>query len=121
MPLRCIAPPICGAGVVAVAAVAAVGVASAVPSGPARTEQAGGTHPAPRGSAAHSAKTGARASSTGSAQAKQQPLVKLAAYLAAQPAPVGDATVPGQSARAWSGIATLTIGKSSPSGRRGSQ
>ena len=82
-----------GAGVVAVAAVAAVGVASAVPSGPARTEQAGGTHPAARVGAAHPAKTGARASSTGAAQAQQQPLVKLAAYLAARPAPAGDATL----------------------------
>jgi hypothetical protein len=82
-----------GAGVVAVAAVAAVGVASAVPSGPTRTEQAGGTHPAAPVSAAHPAKTGARASSTGSAHAQQQPLVKLAAYLAARPAPAGDATL----------------------------
>jgi hypothetical protein len=81
-----------GAGVVAVAAVAAVGVASAVPSGPTRTEQAGGTHPAARASAAHPANTRASASSTGSTHA-QQPLVKLAAYLAARPAPAGDATL----------------------------
>jgi len=93
-----------GAGVVAVAAVAAVGVASAVPSGPARTDQAGGTHPAARVSAAHPANAGASASSTGSTHAQQQPLVKLVAYLAAQPAPAGDATLveretgaPGQS------------------------
>jgi hypothetical protein len=82
-----------GAGVVAVAAVAAVGVAGAVPSGPARTQQAGGTHPAARVSAAHPAKAGRPASSTGAARAQQQPLVKLAAYLAAQPAPAGDATL----------------------------
>jgi hypothetical protein len=79
-----------GAGVVAVAAVAAVGVASAVPSGPARTDQAGGTHPAPRVSAAHPAQAGPSATST---HAQQQPLVKLVAYLAAQPAPAGDATL----------------------------
>jgi hypothetical protein len=82
-----------GAGVVAVAAGAAVGVAGAVPSGPARTQQAGGTHPAARVSAAHPAKAGRPASSTGAARAQQQPLVKLAAYLAAQPAPAGDATL----------------------------
>jgi hypothetical protein len=90
-----------GAGVVAVAAVAAVGVASAVPSGPARTTQAGGAHPAARtggahpaaqAGGAHPAKTGASASSTGSADT-QQPLVTLAAYLAAEPAPKGDATL----------------------------
>jgi hypothetical protein len=81
-----------GAGVVAVAAVAAVGVASVAASGPTRTEQAGGAHPAARVSAAHPAKAGGPASSTGSTHA-QQPLVKLAAYLAAEPAPVGDATL----------------------------
>ena len=81
-----------GAGVVAVAAVAAVGVASAVPSGPARTTQAGGAHPAVRASTAHPAKAGASASSTGST-ATQQPLVTLAAQLAAEPAPKGDATL----------------------------
>jgi hypothetical protein len=81
-----------GAGVVAVAAVAAVGVASAVPSGPARTDQAGGTHPA-RVSTAHPANAGPSATSTGSTHAQQQPLVKLVAYLAAQPAPAGDATL----------------------------
>ena len=81
-----------GAGVVAVAAVAAVGVASAVPSAPAGTAQAGGAHPAAQASGAHPANTGASASPTGSADA-QQPLVKLAAYLAAEPPPKGDATL----------------------------
>jgi hypothetical protein len=81
-----------GAGVVAVAAVAAVGVASAVPSGPAGPAQAGGAHPATRASAAHPANTGASASSTGSTDT-QRPLVTLAAYLAAEPAPKGDATL----------------------------
>src|ERR1700678_2643299 len=71
-----------GAGVVAVAAVAAVGVASAVPSAPARPAQAGGAHPAV---------TRASPSPTGSADA--QPLVKLVAYLAAEPQPKGDATL----------------------------
>jgi hypothetical protein len=85
-----------GAGVVAVAAVAAVAVAGAVPSGPARTDQAGGAQPAARVSGAHPAvrSTGAHpatGSSTGSAHA--QPLVTLAAYLAAKPAPAGDATL----------------------------
>jgi hypothetical protein len=72
-----------GAGVLAVAAVAAVGVASAVPSAPAGTAQAGGAHPA---------KTGASAAPAGSADA-QSPLVRLAAYVAAEPAPKGDATL----------------------------
>ncbi len=81
-----------GAGVVAVAAVAAVGVASAVPSAPARTAQASGAHPTAQASGAHPANTGASASSTGSADA-QPPLVKLAAYLAAEPRPTGDATL----------------------------
>jgi hypothetical protein len=72
-----------GAGVVAVAAVAAVGVASAVPSAPTGTAQAGGAHPA---------KTGASASSAGSTDA-QQPLVRLAAYVAAESRPKGDATL----------------------------
>jgi hypothetical protein len=71
-----------GLGVVAVAAVAAVGVASAVPSAPAGTARASGAHPA---------KTGASASSTGSADA--QPLVKLTADLAAAPRPTGNATL----------------------------
>jgi len=72
-----------GAGVVAVAAVAAVGVASAVPSAPVGTAQAGGAHPA---------NAGASASSAGSADA-QSSLVRLAAYLAAEPRPKGDATL----------------------------
>jgi hypothetical protein len=83
-----------GAGVVAVAAVAAVGVASAVPSGQARPAQAGGAHPAVRASAAHPAKTGASASSSASASAgTQQPLVQLAALIAAEPQPKGNATL----------------------------
>jgi hypothetical protein len=73
-----------GVGVVAVAAaVAAVGVASAVLPAPARTAQAGGAHPA---------NTGAPASPAGSTGA-QPPLVKLAAFLAAEPRPAGDATL----------------------------
>ncbi len=72
-----------GVGVLAVAAVAAVGVASTVPSAPAGTAQAGGTHPA---------NTGASASPAGSADARP-PLVKLAAYLASEPRPKGDATL----------------------------
>ena len=81
-----------GVGVVAVAAVAAVGVASAVPSAPAGTAQASGAHPTAQASGAHPANTGASASSTGSTDA-QPPLVKLAAYLAAEPRPTGDATL----------------------------
>ena len=90
-----------GAGVVVVAAVAAVGVAGAVPSAPARPAQAGGTHPvgrtsavhpAARASGAHSAHTGTSTSSTGSAHA-QRPLVTLAAVLAAESAPTGNATL----------------------------
>jgi len=72
-----------GAGVVAVAAVAAVGVAGAAASRPAGTTQASGAHPA---------KTGARASSTGSADTPL-PLVTLAADVAAEPQPTGDATL----------------------------
>jgi hypothetical protein len=89
-----------GAGVVAVAAVTAVGVASAVPSAPARTAQASGVHRAntrastsptgtPRASASHPATIGA---STGSTDA-QGPLATLAAELAAVPPPTGDATL----------------------------
>ena len=81
-----------GAGAVAVAAVAAVGVASAVPSAPAGTAQAGGAHPAVRGSGAHPANTGASASSAKSTST-QQPLVNLAAVLVADPKPTGDATL----------------------------
>lgn len=74
-----------GAGVVAVAAVAAVAVASAVPSAPARPAQASGTHPA---------STGASASSSASASpGTQQPLVQLAAVIAAEPRPKGNATL----------------------------
>jgi hypothetical protein len=81
-----------GAGAVAVAAVAAVGVASVVPSAPARTPQASGAHPAARASVAHPAKTGASTSATGSTDA-QRPLVTLAAVLAGEPAPTGNATL----------------------------
>jgi len=73
-----------GAGVVAVAAVAAVGVASAVPSAPAGTAQASSAH--------RLANTGASTSSTGSTDV-QPPLVKLAADVAADPRPAGDATL----------------------------
>ena len=66
-----------GAGVVAVAAVAAVGVASAVPSAPAGTPQAAGAHPA----------------GTGASAAAQPPLMKLAADVAAEPRPTGNATL----------------------------
>jgi hypothetical protein len=72
-----------GVGVVAVAAVAAIGVASAVPSAPAGTAQASGAHPA---------HTGASTLPAGSAHAKP-PLVMLAADLAAEPQPTGDATL----------------------------
>ncbi len=68
-----------GAGVVAVAAGAAVGVASIVPSAPAGTAQAGRVHPSRAGTTA------------GSAAA--QPLVKLAAAVAAESRPAGDATL----------------------------
>jgi len=90
-----------GAGVVAVAAVAAVAVASAAPSGPARTDQAGGTHPAARVSGAHPAKTAAKTGAktraktrakTGPADA-QQTLVKLADVLVAEPSATGNATL----------------------------
>jgi hypothetical protein len=81
-----------GAGVVAVAAVAAVGVASAVPSTPSGTAQASGTHPAARASRAHPANTSTPASSTGSADAPPS-LMTLAADVAAEPRPAGDATL----------------------------
>ena len=72
-----------GAGVVAVAAAAAVGVASAGPSAPAKPAQAGGTHPAAtRASASPSRSTGAQPS-----------LMTLAADVAAEPRPAGDATL----------------------------
>jgi hypothetical protein len=81
-----------GVGVVAVAAVAAVGVASAVPSAPAGTAQAGGAHPAARSGGAHPAKAGPSASPAKPANT-EQPLVKLAAVLVADPKPTGDATL----------------------------
>jgi hypothetical protein len=83
-----------GAGVVAVAAVTAVGVASAVPSGQAGTAQAVGAHPTTQASGTHPASTGASASSSASASAgTQQPLVQLAALIAAEPRPKGNATL----------------------------
>jgi hypothetical protein len=63
--------------------VAAIGIASIVPSAPTGTTQASRAHPA---------NTGASTSSTGSTGA-QPPLVKLAAFLAAAPRPTGDATL----------------------------
>ena len=77
-----------GAGVVAVAAAAAVGVASTVPSPTppsAGTAQASGTHPATAGP---SASPGASASA-----GTEQPLVQLAAVIAAEPRPKGNATL----------------------------
>jgi hypothetical protein len=82
-----------GAGVVAVAAVTAVGVAAAVPSGSARTPQAApAAHPAVKTSAAHPAKPAAAAHSAQPVDA-QHTLVQLAAVLAAAPQPKGDATL----------------------------
>jgi hypothetical protein len=72
-----------GTGVAAAAAAAAVAVSSTIPSAPAGTAEAGGAHPGT---------TGASASPTGSAGA-QPPLVKLAAYVAAERRPAGDATL----------------------------
>jgi hypothetical protein len=74
-----------GAGVVAVAA-AAVGIAGAVPSAPTGTAQAGGTHPA-------SARVSASSASPGGSAGDQPPLVRLAAYVATEPSPAGDATL----------------------------
>jgi hypothetical protein len=68
-----------GAGVIAAAVVTAVGVASAVPSAPAGTAQANG-------------RSTASTTSTGSAGAKP-PLVQLAAFLATEQQPKGDATL----------------------------
>ena len=96
-----------GAGAVAVAAVAAVGVASAVPSAPARTAQAGGTHPAGRASAAHPAKTGASTSATGSTDA-QRPLVHAGRRLAGEPAPTGNATLVERETR-YPGKASINV------------
>jgi hypothetical protein len=87
--------------------VAAVGVASAVPSGPARTNQAGGTHPAARSAVAHPAKAGASTRATGSAHA-QQPLVQLAAYLATETSQPGDATLV-ERETATSGQASINV------------
>ena len=78
-----------GVGVVAVAAGAAIGVAGAIPSAPAGTAQAGGTHPATRASGAHPASAGASARSTNA----QPSLMTLAADVAAEPRPTGDATL----------------------------
>jgi hypothetical protein len=72
-----------GAGVVAVAAAAAIGVASAgpsAPSAPARTAQASGTHRAGTGAPAKPA-------------AAQPSLMTLAADVAAESQPVGNATL----------------------------
>ncbi|HEX4725595.1 MAG TPA: hypothetical protein VH333_23995 [Pseudonocardiaceae bacterium] len=81
-----------GVGVVAVAAVAAVGVANAIPSAPAAKPQASGTHVTKNGTPSRST----------------PPLVQLAADLAAQPQPTGDATLveretgaPGQTVNVW--------------------
>jgi hypothetical protein len=80
-----------GAAVVAVAAVTAVGVAAAVPSGSARTPQAApAAHPAVKASAAHPAKPAAHSAQPVDAQ---HTLVQLAAVLAAAPQPQGDATL----------------------------
>jgi hypothetical protein len=93
-----------GAGVVAVAAVTSVVVASAVPSAPARSAQAGGTHRAtvhtsgsPRASALSSASAGT-----------QQPLVQLATVIAAEPQPKGNATLVERSTT-LAGQATVTV------------
>jgi len=70
-----------GAGVVAVAAAAAIGAAGVVPSAPAGKAQASGAHPA-------------RASARPAGSAAAQPsLVQLAAHVAAEPRPAGDATL----------------------------
>ena len=95
------------AGAVAVAAAAAVGVASAVPSAPARTPQASGAHPAARASVVHPAKTGASTSPTGSTDA-QRPLVTLAAVLAGEPAPTGNATLVERETR-YPGKASINV------------
>ena len=80
-----------GAGVVAVAAVTAVSVASSVPATPARPAQAGGAHAVTVHPSGRS-NTHASASSSASA-ATPQPLVQLAAVLAAEPQPKGNATL----------------------------
>jgi hypothetical protein len=77
---------------VAAAAVAAVGVASAVPSAPTGTAQAVGAHPAARAGAVHPTHAGPPSAPTGSPDA-QQPLATLANVLVAEPKPAGDATL----------------------------
>ena len=78
------------AGTAAVGAAAVVFAATSAPwsAAPAATGTPTGTAQARGG--AHPATTG---TSTGSTHAQQPPLVKLAAYLAAQPTPAGDATL----------------------------
>jgi hypothetical protein len=75
-----------GVGVLAAAA-AAAGVASALPSTPAGTAQAGGAHPASADAPTRTA--GARPGPA----ATQPPLMRLAADVAAEPKPAGDATL----------------------------
>ena len=89
-----------GAGVFAVAAVGAVGVASAIPSAPARPAQASGTHPASIGASA--------SSSAPAAAGTQQPLVQLAAVIAAEPRPKGNATLV-ERATTLAGQATVKV------------
>ena len=78
-----------GAGVVAVAAATAVGVARVGPSAPAKTAPANGTRPASTG--AHPAS--ASASASAKATSAQPSLMTLAADVAAEPRPTGDATL----------------------------
>ena len=80
-----------GAGVVAVAAVTAVGVASAVPSGPARTPRRAvrTRRPGQR----HAPGEHRRVGLVDRIGRTQQPLVKLAALMAAEPRPKGNATL----------------------------
>jgi len=73
-----------GVGMVAVVAVVAVGTTGAIQSQPTGTPQAGGGHPATIGSST---------SSTGSRGPVGSPLVTLAADLASEPRPAGDATL----------------------------
>jgi hypothetical protein len=85
------------AGVVAVAAVAAVGTAVAIPSGSASPAQAGAAHSAAGASGAHQStatRSKAAASKTPAAPlSAQQTLVQTANLLAASPHPKGDATL----------------------------
>jgi hypothetical protein len=71
-----------GTGVVVAAVVTAVSVASSVPPTPVRPAQASGRHPAT-----------VHASASPSASAATQPLVQLAAVIAAEPQPKGNATL----------------------------